>query len=139
MGMYTEIRYFGGLKKDVPEHVPHILRFMVGQPVTEPSNLPDHPLFKDTRWAYMLNCDSYYFEADTHSTMRFDDIGEQWQLTVQSNLKNYNDEIAKFIDWVSPYVQAMDGQFVGYTRYEEENNPTLIYHNRGLVAVGGQL
>ena len=78
----------------------------------------------------MLRMDSYYFDGDTHSTLRYDDIARQYMLTVRCNLKNYDDEIALFLDWIGPYVSSLDGTFHGYTIYEEDIEPTLIYYKR---------
>lgn len=129
MGMYTELHFNAELNRDVPESVLAALRYMVGAEDAEPATLPDHPLFKTERWPYMLRCDSYYFPADTHSTLRLDDIAKAWYLCIRSNLKNYDDEIGKFLDWVSPYVFA-GTECLGYYRYEETDDPTLIYKSQ---------
>lgn len=133
MGMYTELHYNVELSKDVPEDVINILKFMVGDSEDEPSTLPNHPLFGDTRWRFMLRCDSYYFNADTHSTLRLDGISHSYYLCIRCNLKNYNDEIELFIDWIDPYLDECiaKGEFLGFYRYEEDNEPTLIYRKGG--------
>lgn len=89
MGMYTELHLNVELKRDVPESVLAVLRHMVADDEGEPPALPDHPLFATERWRYMLQFDSYYFPADTHSTLRLDDISHTWYLCVRCNLKNY--------------------------------------------------
>lgn len=129
MGMYTELHLNVELNADVPESVLGLLRYMVdpsGAGAEVPPLLPEHPLFKTDRWDYMLTCDSYYFPADTHSTLRLDDISKTWYLCVRTNLKNYDDEIAKFLDWLLPYVDA-GTECLGYYRYENDDDPTLIY------------
>lgn len=128
MGMYTELHFNSELKKDVPSEVVEILKYMVGDLEEEPSKLPDHDLFKDTRWRFMLRTDSYYFDADTHSTLRYDSIGESYYLCIRTNLKNYDSEIEHFIDWVMPYLNKYDKKFLGFYRYEENEKPTLIYY-----------
>ena len=75
----------------------------------------------------MLLCDSYYFKADTHSTLRYDEISETWFLCVRCNVKNYQNEIEKFVDWILPYCDTLPGDFLGFSRYEETEKPTLIY------------
>ena len=45
----------------------------------------------------------------------------------RSDLKNYGGEIAKFLDWVDPYVDELPGKCIGWTWYEEEDQPTLIF------------
>ena len=124
MGMYTELHYNVELREDTPENVIAVLQHMLGGP--EPGALPNHPLFEASRWGSMLRSDNYYFAADTHSTLRFDDIGNSYYLCVRCNLKNYCGEIEKFIDWMNPYVDAFEGDFLGFHRYEESEEPVLI-------------
>lgn len=40
---------------------------------------------------------------------------------------HYNSEIQLFIDWISPYLNKNKGYSLGFYRYEETENPTLIY------------
>jgi len=136
MGMYTEIVVAIELKRhDLPERkVIDALRAMAAAPDEdeEPNELPDAPFFRCPRWRWLATCDSYYFAGDSHSTFRFDEIAKTWFLTIRSNLKNYNDEIGCFLDWIAPYSEPRnvkdDGTyFVGYWRYEEDRDPTLIY------------
>jgi len=131
MGMYTELHLNVKLKRETPQDVINILKYMVHdkKALLDISDiLPKHELFiKETRWNFMLVCDSYCFPADTHSTIRFDDIGDRYYLCVRCNFKNYEDEISKFIDWITPYVEPDYTSFSGFYRYEENDNPTLIY------------
>jgi len=48
-------------------------------------------------------------------------------LQVRGNLKNYESEIDTFIDWITPYLNKLPGDFLGFERYEECTEPTLIY------------
>jgi len=77
----------------------------------------------------LFGCDSYYFNADTISTCRWDDISNSYYLCIRSNLKNYDGEIRKFLDWIKQFVDAGIGEFLGFYRYEEDDDPTLIYYN----------
>ena len=127
MGMYTEIHFNAALREGTPEEVLRVLRYMVDGDDKEPE-LPAHPLFATPRWRHLFTCDSYYFAADTNSTLRYDDIAKQYFLCVRSNLKNYDNEIEQFIDWIDPYLDAHPpGDFLGFSRYEETETPTLIY------------
>ena len=126
MGMYTELVMGVELRKDVPTQVIETLRFMLGERPDEPTPLPEHPLFGDTRWRHMLLCDSYYFDGDTMHAFRKDEIADAWFLTVRCNLKNYDNEIEKFCDWLEPYMNT-EG-FYGYKRYEEAEVPTLLFN-----------
>ena len=127
MGMYTELHYNTELKTDVPESVISVLRYMLGQTEEEPET-PVHELFSDaSRLESMLQSDSYYFDADTHSTLRYDDISKSYYLCIRCNLKNYHDEISLFCDWIRPYINKTEGEFLGFSRYEESETPELIY------------
>jgi hypothetical protein len=127
MGMYTELHFNSELKKETPKEVIETLKYMVGEAENSPDLLPEHDLFKTGRWDYMLQCDSYYFNADTHSTLRFDDISDSYYLCIRTNLKNYGNEIEEFIDWIRPYLAKSEGEFLGFSRYEETEQPTLLF------------
>ena len=126
IGMYTELHFNSELKKDTPKEVIEILKYMIGERENSP-DLPEHPLFKTERWDYMLRSDSYYFDADTNSTLRFDEISNDYYLCIRCNLKNYSSEIQHFIDWIMPHLDKYEGEFLGFYRYEESEEPTLIY------------
>lgn len=126
MGMYIELvmaielNEKGKADKDVVD----ILKYMVGD-ADNVKTLPNHELFRTKRWRYMLRMSSYYFEGSQHTELKYDNILNSYYLTVRCNLKNYDDEIAKFVDWIKPYSETKG--FVGYYRYECCKNPTLIY------------
>ena len=125
MGMYTEFHFNAEVRGSSPASVIEILKFMVDGTVSEPEEKPCHPLFRTDRWEGMLRCDSYYFAADTNSTFRYDTISKAYFLCVRCNFKNYDDEIQKFIDWIKPYIVAEEGDFLGFYRYEERQQPSL--------------
>ncbi len=135
MGMYTEFRYVARLKDNLPPDVLRVLEVMLGDSgVDSLPAMPDHPLFQDVsagRWQWMLRCSAPYFDAATHSVMWYDTAITQRFLNVQCSLKNYEEEIEKFVDWMAPYIDAVEGDFLGYSRYEEDREPTLIYHQGG--------
>ena len=113
MGMYTELVCAFNLRKDVPQNVIDILQYMTMTRSGENLNfqLPDHPLFSTARWSTMLCCDSFYFPGESHSQLEYDSI-IGWWMTIRCNLKNYDNEIQKFIDWVRPYMDT--NGFIGY-------------------------
>ena len=61
----------------------------------------------------------------TNSKIMFDNISKCYKVNIRANLKNYDNEIDKFLHWLTPYIDT-EG-FIGYTRYEEYDDPTLIY------------
>lgn len=130
MGMYTELNCAFELKKGTPQEVIDLLWFMTNNAIVpQPPSLPDHPLFRTSSWQMMLGSDSYYFAGEAHSTVRFEDgVTDTWFVTIRCNLKNYDHEIEHFVDWITPHIDAMEGDFIGYYRYEETEVPTLIYY-----------
>jgi hypothetical protein len=126
MGMYTEFHFNSELKKDTPNNVIEILRYMIGSS-PKPERLPEHELFFTERWWYMLVSTSTYFDAETISTLKFDNVIGSYFLCIRCNLKNYDQEIQHFIDWIDPYLDKYEGNFLGFYRYEEDEEPTLIY------------
>jgi hypothetical protein len=128
MGMYTELNCAFLLSKNAPRQIVDILLYMTGQCLTEPADLPPHPLFGDTRWESMLTGSSAYFNGDPHSIISLDEFSDSHRVTIRCNFKNYDNEIAKFLDWITPYIDALPGDFIGYSRYEDTEVPTLLYH-----------
>lgn len=124
MGMYTEL-HFNAELENATDDVIEVLSYMLDNNLPKPEKLPGHALFKTQRWSYMLRCDSYYFAADTCSTIRKE--RDTIYLCIRCNLKNYDNEIQKFCDWINPYISGCVGSFLGFYRYEEKNEPTLIY------------
>jgi len=122
MGMYTELVLAVELKADTPQDVIDTLMGMV-QGYGINSN-QDHLLFSTDRWQRMLNSGSAYFAGKPHSELVYDYYG-CINLTIRTNLKNYDGEIEHFLDWIKPYVYERG--FAGYKRYEECSEPTLIY------------
>ena len=123
MGMYTELVIAVELKYD--RDMLHILEYLTGKRRIMEVSIPEHKFFKCERWERMLTWDSAYFDGITHS-----EIEEGWEertiyLTARCNLKDYDHEIENFLDWISPSILT-DG-FIGYTRYEEFDYPTLIF------------
>lgn len=131
MGMYTELNIGVQIVND--EKAIKKLNYMLNE--SDEDIQIEHPLFDDkTRWRYMLKCDSYYFDSQTDSKLYRDDLYEDdpmYFLNVRCNLKNYNDEIELFLDWLCPYI--MTESFLGYMRYEEAESPTLIYKENGKI------
>ncbi|ARC67896.1 hypothetical protein P5637_07065 [Bacillus paralicheniformis] len=129
MGMYTELVCAFELLEETPSHIIETLEFMSGQRDEQPDELPDHKLFSEgSRWKWMLQSDSYYFDGKTHSEIVNDTLVGGCYVTIRCNLKNYDNEIENFIEWISPFIYKKDeNYFIGYKRYEEDNEPELIF------------
>jgi len=131
--MYTELNFAVVLKKNTPGCVIEAIQSMIDGDGTY-NEMPDHPFFNTDRWRHLFLSDSYYFDGDMHSSFRFDKISNQYVLTVRSNLKNYCFEIEMFLNFLCPYMDTYG--FIGYERYEEFDDPSLIYNENGVVYIG---
>ena len=118
MGMYTEIVIKCDIEcKDMIAL--DVLNYMFNNG-SEPSELPEHAFFKCDRWDMIGSCSSYYHIP---ATQNFFDGS---YLFSRSDIKNYDDEIRLFFDWVSQYINSPEGVCIGYSWYEEEDKPELV-------------
>lgn len=128
MGMYTEFVCAMELKKETPREVINILDKM-SNGEDEYDVVPNHPFFECDRWRWLFTMDSYYFPGITNTTFEYDSNSKTHYLTIRSNLKNYDGEIYKFLNWIKPYIREYGHGFLGYSRYEECDEPDLIYYD----------
>jgi hypothetical protein len=120
MGMYTEIFF----RAEVDEEAAQIIKKLGREDVWD---WPDHEFFRAPRFTMVTSCSSYYFPQANHFVVEYDDIAKAWSVSFRANLKNYDNEIEKFFDWVDPHVRMGDGEFIGYSLYEEDEAPTLRF------------
>lgn len=106
MGMYTALHFNSAIKCNTPPEVIKEIESRVDE----------------------IKSDSYYFDEDTITSLRFDKIHDGYYLNIRLNTKNYAGEIEKFVEWVTPYLDKRDGEFLGFMRYEETEIPTLLYY-----------
>lgn len=133
MGMYTEVFFRAEIAKEASEIIE---RFRKMERYSS-EGLPDHPFFKTARGQWMFDSDSAYFPGpptyivipaveDTYA--KYDPSApDRAILQFRANLKNYDQEVSKFFDWVDPYVYEDAGTFLGYELYEEGNTPHLYF------------
>jgi len=129
MGMYTEVYFRAELKAETPPEVIALLAAWVGG-YADLLPLPEHEFFKCGRWASLPVGGSAYFPTGGSPTFSRSEYGGYWTLIFRSSLKNYDDEAAKFFDWIAPYLMASEGEFLGYTLYEEAETPTLVFQRK---------
>ena len=125
MGMYTDFCFDAELKKDTPADVIELLKKW--QDRDWQPTVPPHPFFSLGRWRCIGADMSYYFDGPGYFNCVFDEIADTHYLQVRGNLKNYEGEIESFVDWIKPYLNKMPGEFLGFSRYEETDQPTLIF------------
>lgn len=130
MGMYTEIIFGAELKKEAPESIINTIQYLVdGKDVSELENAPDHDFFRSERTWLIRSGGSYYFPGTVEPKFWHDDISQSWFLHFRTNIKNYDSEIEKFIDWIKPYIGDGVGgrRFFAIVTYEEQDEPTIYY------------
>jgi hypothetical protein len=140
MGMYTEF-YFRGNVKDEP-----VLNWLDaningGERFQEPYS--KEPFFDSERWALVFIGGGAVYQESRPPILRLK--GENGydpyrnQLVIASSLKDYGDEIKQFVEWISPHLDMYEGDFLGYSLYEDSNDdndirrrehPTLYFHGR---------
>lgn len=128
MGSFVEINVSFGLFEDTPKEIIDILHSMIDR-TGQPAILPEHEFFKCERW------ESITCGGSTSSTMIFDTGTKNWKISIRGDLKKYDCEIEKFLDWIVPYIATCG--FIGYTKGEEYGDPTLVYIDDGRVVFKG--
>jgi len=124
MGMYTLLHLNFNLKMNTPSEVIRVLKVMTSHESEIPDSLPNHPFFNCSRWRHMLLCGSAYFDEKPESSI-FPENGVS-RVLVTCNFKNYDNEIDLFMDWLNPYIDVPIGAKVGFSRYEEDDENTMI-------------
>jgi hypothetical protein len=118
MGMYTEMVLKCEVSTDLQAE--EVLQYLFNDG-DFPSSIPDHDFFNCSRWEGIGKSCSYYHVPFATSGYR------EGYIFSRSDLKNYEDEIAKFIDWLSPYIVRPGRTCIGWSWYEEDAEPTLIH------------
>jgi len=122
MGTYTELV----LKTRISTEDPLVLKmltFMFDPNFLSeneiPTELPDHAFFRSTRWNSIGLCNSFYHIPYTLNYFKDN------YLFSRSDLKNYDNEIELFLDWLSPYIPYDIGTVIGWICMENRD-PFLI-------------
>lgn len=120
MGMYTQLSFYAKLRKDTPEQVIQTMFHLLN--IKEIEN----PLFKASSGRCVLIGGSAYFD-ETYFNVSF--RKGHWIFKTQSNIKNYEDELQQFINWIKPFVLKgmFDSGSFAMTLYEEDEIPILFY------------
>mgnify|MGYP001557957264 CR=1 FL=1 len=126
MGMYTQLVFGASINPEKYPEIEDTLNYILTGG-NEPLELPNHEFFKTDRWRRLFTGDSHYFDFKTFSKITTYDYCDTVHITIVSNIKNYNMEIQKFLNWIDSYLDNSEGEFLGFFRYEENREPTLIY------------
>jgi hypothetical protein len=122
MGMYTEIYINVDLKGDIPDEVLDVLQYMCGES-DDGLVMMSYP----HRWCGLFCNGSYYTPNTSCAKLTLDKISGQYSLLGKGDIKNYEEEIEQFFAWIMPHIDAVEGEFIGYKRYEESLTPTLYF------------
>lgn len=130
MGMYTELVLKCEVSGDSPDIVKNVVRHLFGGG-DRPEQIPEHEFFKCHRWSSIGSGSSAYHLPEAISNVFKYDWDESLYVFSRSDLKNYDDEIAKFVDWITPHLVAHGETCIGWSWYEDDEKPTLIVINKG--------
>jgi len=127
MGMYTELIFGAGLKKETPQSVIDALKYMLGDTEDKPKDFP----LPDGRCEWLFQSTSYFGMTVPANKFVFDKDFDSWCLSTRSSIKNYEGEIEEFLDWIKPYICSGSGNRNMYalTIYEDSATPSIYYLN----------
>jgi hypothetical protein len=123
MGMYTEFVFGCSLVENLPEEILRILCDMFKTTGTRKTELG----IRLTRIPYQAS--EYFGVSFPSSSLKYDRFKRSYVVSIRCNLKNYENEIDTFLNWIAPYVYNGSGEsnFLGYSIYEEAVMPILYF------------
>ncbi len=136
MGMYTEAIFKFELTSP-PDNVRNVIEYLFGDREKVPGDLPDHDFFKCPRWEQVGSMSSFY-----HTPFALSQVwSPEWKhqdmyVFSRFDMKNYNNEIQKFLHWIAPYISSCE-DVIGWYWYEESEEPSLLRLSQ--VLEGSQL
>jgi len=141
MGMYTEIVVKITINKTkIGEQAFSILEALFNPNtdvvIKDITNLPSHEFFNCDRWVQIGNSHSFYHHPNAVADWyypSYEILNDYTDIHIfnRSDLKNYDNEIEKFFDWINTLNIGYDGDFIGYSLYEEDDTPT-IYNRKSI-------
>jgi hypothetical protein len=122
MGYYTEIYINVDLKDTVPEDVINVLKVMCDHEDADLEALTE----EQQSWRYLFYSASYYTPNTACRLLTKDEYC--YSLLGKGDTK-YSGFIKDFFEWIMPYIDGNQGDFIGYKRGEDDQIPTLIFLN----------
>lgn len=123
MGMYTEFFFRAELRQGVIAERATQQLHSIDNGV---AFIDDDPFFKTPRWRMLFQGGSAYFPTRGFE-FEYCPSENRYRVFIHSSFKCYDNEIALFLDWIDHIVDALPGEFLGYSLYEEDEQPTLYY------------
>lgn len=137
MGEYTRLELVVKLKnnKKMRDRLFSALAYATGNhmPIDDASII-DHPLFRDVRLNSVFTGKSSYFKTQGTRLVR-DTISGQYTIHVSTSIKNSAGSYESFLDWISQYVDAKEGQPVGFMEFDNTPPWPIIVVEGGLCLV----
>ena len=129
--MYTEFIFEAELSKDTPKALidafTTVSRKDTGIEVTS-SKLEISKFIEKFDLNMLVNCCSAYFPAQ-HSffNMYYNKYSDTYGIFIRSDLKNYEQQINKFLEFIKPYVVMGCGSndIYAHVLYELDEQPTI--------------
>lgn len=124
--MYKEFYMNAILKNDTPLNIVKILKYMTGDMEIDDISITQDALFKIENWQYILQSESSRFDSTAKSSVDFSSIDDCYYLRVSCSLNNDKMQIEKFLGFINPYLNKQPGDFLGYVRDEDSNEPLIL-------------
>jgi hypothetical protein len=128
MGMYSELIFGATLKENTPTYVTDALNSVINDNIDAKLSGVAEQFIDEYSLSKLIWCSSYYFGSHVNKpSCDFDKIAERWCVSFRANCKNYQNEIEKFIEFITPYVEYGSGptNIFAIVQYEEDDYPTL--------------
>ena len=136
--MYTELILGCSLSKDTPKILINSLDYVINHPEDDFPSEEIKNFVIDYDLMYLCHSASYYFGVSTPvCMMKYDEISKEWIVSIRSNIKNYEDQIERFLNYIFDYISHGSGyeyNIYAYVQYEEDALPT-IYSKEGIFKI----
>ena len=135
MGTYTELHLNLKLRKNIPIEIKHLFEKVVNNRDLEVNGLfssqdvfvPDvnHSFFKCDRWYMLFLGNNFCGEV---GISKFIEDKYYYSLIINSEFKNYDNEINEFIVFITPYtIGRKKKQYIGWSLREDNDKRENIY------------
>jgi hypothetical protein len=135
MANLTELFFRVHLRADAPACLLDWLELVGTLERVEPYD-DGHPFFARRRWwVTLVGVDPITTPTivPTFLFQRGNDCDDRPILNIHSTFRNYDSEVTAFVDWITQWVDADPGDFLGYSLYDDSRDdnecerPDLIH------------
>lgn len=120
MGTYTEVLLRTKLKYNLESDIESVFNFLFNNG-DKPTAIPNHAFFECRNWQRFGRCSYSNFQT-------FSYINDGY-LCSRFDVKVVAKDIDKFLDWIEPYIDKNEQDYVciGWYWYEKEQQPELVF------------